>query len=245
MTKPGGDYRYNLFINNSQTYVYWLSLVSYTGTSDFRYNVIASNRTDPPYNGVALGMGTECTPATMAKIKRNVFINNSGSNSFDFGAGWPMGTFYIDSNYWGTTDQNEIRKHIFDFFEDPQRPVVEPRNNLIKPPTGCHGVVWKVLINNQNPQEVATPIVVSGTVKFDVYFNRPMDVSVPPFVTFGVRAPFTQNAINNNASWSADSTVWTGYCMTTLKTGDGDNTVRVAFARDPDHFEIPIENERF
>ena len=156
-----------------------------------------------------------------------------------------MGTFYIDSNYWGTTDQNEIRKHIFDFFEDPQRPVVEPRNNLIKPPTECHGVVWKVLINNQNPQEVSDPIVVSGLVKFDVYFNRPMDVSVPPFVTFGVRAPFTQNAINNNASWSADSTVWTGYCMTTLKTGDGDNTVRVAFARDPDHFEIPIENGRF
>jgi hypothetical protein len=156
-----------------------------------------------------------------------------------------MGIYYLDSNYWGTTIQNEIRKHTLDYFEDPRRPVFEPRNNLNKPPSECHGVVWKVLINGQNPLDAITPVVVSGKVKIDVYFNRPMDISVPPFVTFGVRSPYTQNVVGDSVSWSVDSTVWTGYCLTTLKTGDGENTVRVAFARDTDHFEIPIENERF
>jgi len=177
-------------------------------------------------------------------------MNNTGTyNSYDIGHsdwnGLPLGTYYIDSNYYGTTHQNVIRGHILDYYENSLLPILEPRNNLNKPPSECHGVVWKVLINGQNPLDAITPIVVSGTVKFDVYFNRPMDISVAPFVTFGVRKPYTQNVVNDAVLWSADSTVWTGYCNTTLKTGDGNNTIRVAFAKDTDHFEIPIENERF
>ena len=240
-SKSGGNYKYNLFVSN--TGFGWM--IRYADLCDFKYNILSNNKTAPPNPSVVLEIVTECTPEKLATIKNNVLMNYSPNTTYDFRIYGPLGTHYIETNYWGTTNQNEIRKHIQDFFEDPHFPVMEPRNNLTKPPSECHGVVWKVVINGQNPQDVTTPIVVSGRVKFEVHFNRPMDISVAPFITFGVRAPFTQNIVNDSVSWSADSTVWTGHINTTLKTGDGENIVRVAFAKDTDHFEIPIENGRF
>jgi len=249
-TQPGGDYKYNVFVNNHSNPYCCFSMVDYHNLADFQYNVLVNNIiNEGSSSGGALQFFNSPYPENMARTKHNVFMNNLKNNSFDAGLDgyWalPMNIYYLDSNYWGTTSQKDIRKHTLDFFEDIRRPVFEPRNNLIKPSALCHGIVWKALINGQNPLDAITPIVVSGRVKFDVYFNRAMDISVPPFVTFGVRIPYTQNMVNDSAFWSADSTIWTGYCNTTLKTGDGENRVRVAFAKDTDHFEIPIEDQRF
>ena len=251
-TKNGGDYRYNVFTNNKPDPYGHRTMLEYWNLCDFKFNIVSNNECGNSYWGksAALQFYNTPYPENMNRTEFNVFMNNTGTyNSYDIGHvswnGLPLGTYYIDSNYYGTTKLSVIREHILDYYEDPLLPILEPRNNLTKPPSQCHGVVWKVLINGQNPQDVNNPIIVSGTVKFDVYFNRPMDVSVAPFVTFGVRYPFTQNVVNVNTSWSTDSTIWTGYCTVTLQSGDGDNTVRVAFAKDTDHFEIPIEDERF
>ena len=249
-TQTGGDYKYNVFINNHSDSYCCYSMIDYHNLADFKYNILANNTINNGYDlGSALQFFNSPYPENMNRTKHNVFMNNLKDNSFDAGLDgyWalPMNIYYLDSNYWGTMNQNDIRRHTLDYFEDPNCPVLETRNNLLKPSPLCHGVVWKVLVNNQNSQESSTPIVVSGTVKFDVYFNRPMDVSVAPFVTFGVREPYTQNVVTLNTSWSADSTIWTGYFNTSLKTGDGENRVRVAFAKDTDHFEIPIEDQRF
>ena len=72
-----------------------------------------------------------------------------------------------------------------------------------------------------------------------------MDTSFAPFLTFGVREPFTQNIVEDNAHWSADSTVWNGYFNIGLETGDGTHRIRVTNARDQYGFEIPVENSRF
>ena len=67
-----------------------------------------------------------------------------------------------------------------------------------------------------------------GTHKATVYFNRPMDVSRNPFVTYGVRDPWTQNIVGDSTSWSTDSMVWTGYFnITQLTASDGYNTLSV------------------
>jgi hypothetical protein len=245
-TKPGGDYRYNVFYNIDNTYVYWLSTIRYEGISDFRYNVVVNNKTNHPANGVAFKLELEYTDEVKARIKKNVFMNNIGTQSFDFGIGWSQNSInYVDTNYWGTPNIDEVRSHILDFFEDPQKPVLEPVNIMESPPAECHGVVWKVEINEQNPQELSDYMIVDGVVKFDVFFNRAMDISVEPLVSFGVRFPFTQNIVSDSISWSADSTIWTGYYTTSMYTGDGLNTIRVAYAKDNESFEIPIEYERF
>ncbi len=151
----------------------------------------------------------------------------------------------MSGNYWGSSDLDAIHAAIYDFGEDAQLPgaVVEPF--LTAPSDSAHGVVWKVEINGLNPQESAVDPIGSETVKFDVFFNTAMDTSVTPFLSFGVRAPFTQHVMQDNASWSADSTVWTAYFTSGLETGDGLQTIRVANARDAENFKIPTESTRF
>ncbi len=88
-------------------------------------------------------------------------------------------------------------------------------------------------------------IIGAETLQFDVHFNRAMDTSYTPLLTFGVREPYAQHIIAASASWSADSTIWTAYRAIDASTGDGIQRVRVANARDNERFEIPIENYRF
>jgi hypothetical protein len=105
-----------------------------------------------------------------------------------------------------------------------------------------------ILINKyDNPYNSTTGLGVVGseTLKFEVSFNRPMDISVPPFLSFGVREPYTQHVVTDSASWSADSIRWTAYCHIGIETGDGIQRVRVQGAQDNEHFEIPIEDSRF
>jgi len=116
-----------------------------------------------------------------------------------------------------------------------------------KPSSKAPGLVWKVLVNGKDAQDeydLLDPLGV-GKQKFEVYFNRPMDIKYLPAVTMGVRSPYTQTAIAENGTWSADSTIYTVYETVKLTTGDGINTIRVIGAKDMDHFEIPIEDRRF
>lgn len=112
----------------------------------------------------------------------------------------------------------------------------------------AHGIVWKVVVNGYDAQdefELLPPLGV-GKHKFEVYFNRPMDTSVIPTISMGVRAPYTQNAIAEDGNWSADSTIYTAYLTITGKTAsDGLNRIYVYGAEDDEHFEIPVENMRF
>jgi len=180
---------------------------------------------------------------TLSCLYNNVFINNDPYNMRVGGEG--LEYKYIQPNYWGTIDEEFIHTTIHDFYEDQNDPVAVLDGILNSPPSECHGVVWKVEINGQNPQEDLIDPIDGGQVRFDVYFNRAMDPVYEPFVTFGVRYPFTQNIVQDSTSWSADLTMWTGYTYIGNNSGDGINTIRVAYARDLDHFEIPIERSRF
>jgi len=150
-------------------------------------------------------------------------------------------------NYFGTTNEEKIDDGIYDFGEDASRPLIDVSNKLDIPPKENHGIVWKVLVNGKDAQDEfdqLDPLGV-GLQKFEVYFNRPMDVQYPPTVSMGVRYPYTQTAIATNGSWSADSTIYSVYGNIGLTTGDGINTIRVIGSKDNDHFEIPIEDRRF
>jgi hypothetical protein len=72
-----------------------------------------------------------------------------------------------------------------------------------------------------------------------------MDTTYTPQLSFGVRDPYSQQAVTDSAHWSDSARVWTGWKTVKLYTGDGINTIRVAAARDPEGFEIPVEDMRF
>lgn len=119
---------------------------------------------------------------------------------------------------------------------------------LTRPSAEAHGIVWKVVVNGYDAQdefEMLPPLGV-GKHKFEVYFSRPMDVSVPPTIAMGVRPPYTQHSIAEEDSWSADSLVYTAYLTIDGKMGaDGLNRIYVSGARDNEYFEIPDEKYRF
>ena len=147
--------------------------------------------------------------------------------------------------YWGTSQTDEIQRMVLDFWDWSILPILDFEPKLDVPSPYCHGIVWKIEINDVDPQDEILNPIGSETVKFDVYFNRAMDTAYPPLVGFGVIEPFLQRIVIDSAQWSSDSTMWTAYYTVGPETGDGINTVHVRNARDPEGFEIPPEKYRF
>jgi len=151
----------------------------------------------------------------------------------------------IPSQYYGTTDTAWIDAHIYDFEESLEWCTQAQFTPVLAAPTPlAHGLVWKIHINGFNPQEINMDPIGAEQVRFDVYFNRPMDTLFEPQLSFGVRSPYNQHIVTDSASWNADSTIWTAYFDVSLETGDGMNWLRVQNARDPEGFEIPVENNK-
>lgn len=165
-------------------------------------------------------------------------------------------TVYVataDTNYYGTLNENIIRQHIYDLTS----PIISGYSTSVfydlskrasRPSALAHGIVWKVEVNGYDAQDEFDSIIPLGvgTHEFKVYFNRAMDTSVTPMLAMGVRPPYTQTAISENSSWSADSTIYTAHVTLTGRSAiDGLNRIYVANAQDNEHFEIPFENQRF
>lgn len=197
---------------------------------------------------------TENDQSSWTIMNCNVFGNNYGG---DYKAS--VGTVYDPSgvylpkypHYHGSSREDIVRYSIYDL-NHPVTPagnyIYDLSNMLTRPSAEAHGIVWKVVVNGYDAQdefEQLPPLGV-GKHKFEVYFNRPMDVSVAPMIAMGVRPPYTQHAIAEEGSWSADSLIYTAYLNITGKTGaDGLNRIYVADARDNEYFDIPIEDMRF
>ena len=181
----------------------------------------------------------------------NMFGNTNGSNTMvlmAYDSSTPSIVQFRDSCYLGSSKQSILRKNIWDIEHQFGFAYIDLSNMLTRPSAKAHGIVWKILVDGIDAQdefEQLPPIGV-GTHECKVYFNRPMDVSVAPTVSFGVRQPYTQHQVAENGSWSADSTIYTAYFTIDGKSvTDGLNTFKVYGAEDNEHFEIPEENYRF
>ena len=176
------------------------------------------------------------------------------------------GTFYSDETakqeyvrltldepaYFGTYDPIIIGEALWDVHDDALRElgclgefVID--NRLSEPSRLAHGIVWKVLINDEEIEPyktISTPLGV-GTHKIDIYYSRPMDINVHPAVSFGIRPPYTQNLLPEG-SWSSDSTIYTTYYTIDARSmTDGTNFMLIEGGRDYDSFPVPTDKARF
>lgn len=154
--------------------------------------------------------------------------------------------------YYGTAKESILRPLIYEIgntFNWCSNFAYHDLTNLRKTPVReTHGIVWKVVVDGYDAQDEydELPPLGVGKHKFEVYFNRPMNVAKAPLVAFGVREPYTQNGVNEEGSWSADSTIYTVYKTITGKTSsDGVNTIYVNDAEDDEYFPCPREDVRF
>ncbi len=158
-------------------------------------------------------------------------------------------------SYLGSAKEEIARLGVMDYYNEANDDVlytsfgkVNLTNMMTQPSSEAHGIVWKILVDGKDAQDEyddITPLGV-GEHKVDVYFNRPMDTSIQPWLSMGVRPPYTQTFINENPSWNEDGTIYTAYITITAKSAfDGINRFYVADAQDLDHFTIPTERSRF
>lgn len=157
--------------------------------------------------------------------------------------------------YLGTAREDILRSQIYEYGNTdgvtswPQTYATLDLSNMQKEPYHeAHGIVWKVLVNGkdaQDEQEELLPLGV-GKHKFEVYFNRPMNKTVTPQISFGVVSPYTQHPVSEEGSWNAEGTIYTAYVTIDGKTqSDGMNRICVRDAEDNEFFPCPIEATRF
>lgn len=177
----------------------------------------------------------------------NLFRGYLSSAIYDNGVNVFIGD---NPSYYGSANHDILHKTIIDI----NNPYIQTYSMvdldyvLTQPSSEAHGIVWKVVVNGYDAQDEfeQLPPLGCGTHEFKVYFNRPMDKSVTPFISMGVRPPYTQHAISENGSWNEEGTIYTAYLTINGSTAtDGLNRIYVANAKDNEHFEIPIENVRF
>lgn len=168
----------------------------------------------------------------------NMFGNTCDAGIFSVSYNTGDITLYKSDSpsYFGSSRQDIVRYGIYDY-EHPTNSfgygVYDFSNMLTRPSADAHAVVWKVVVNGYDAQdefEQLPPLGV-GKHKFEVYFIRPMDKSITPFVAMGVRPPYTSHSIAEDGSWNEDGTIYTAYLTITGKTGaDGLNRIYVADA---------------
>jgi subtilisin family serine protease len=223
----------NVFFNWSNTY--WENLSDLGGASVKFNNFVNLGNYKWQASNAVFKIGST-NPSFMYNniIDNDRFLTSTGSQDI----------IHIPNQYWGGSDGG-YSNQLYDFWNNSSLPMFDVNPVLSIPDSRAHGIVWKVELNNVDPQEQHLDPIGAETLKFDVYFNRAMNISYTPLLTFGVRDPCTQHIVANNASWNSDSTIWTSYFDVGIETGDGINTIRVASAKDDENFEIPIENTRF
>lgn len=184
------------------------------------------------------------------------FINNFTNVEFEgkkYSFGIKTNEPIVDTNehpsYLGSSVESIIRKNVYDVDNGSHTfGSVDISNMLTEPVREAHGIVWKVCVNGKDAQddyENMLPLGV-GRHKFEVYYNRPMNKAVIPNISFGVREPYTQNAVNEDGAWNEDGTVYTAYVTITKRTqSDGVNRIYVWGGEDDEFFECPYEKTRF
>ncbi len=198
------------------------------------------------------------------RLNNNNYFNNymiyqrlvgSSLNGRSYSLGYSTSTPEIDHadnpSYLGSAREDLLRPYFYEIGNAPTFNQIDLSNMPTRPYAEAHGIVWKVVVNGYDAQdefEELAPLGV-GKHKFEVYFNRPMNKAVAPQITFGVREPYTQHAVNEDgedSGWNDEGTIYTAYVTISGKTmSDGLNRIYVQGAEDNEYFECPYEKTRF
>lgn len=132
------------------------------------------------------------------------------------------------NNYWGMASQLQIDASIRDYVDDFDfaRYIVQPI--LTTAPESAYPFVVDVAVNGTSGAQ--TPRVGAEPVTFVVTFNRDMDQTVQPAVSFGPDLPFTDYTVHGITGGWTDARTWQGTFNVNPITGDGIQLLRVAGA---------------
>lgn len=197
-------------------------------------------RPDSPYlyeNNSGIGNNSD---------KINVFNNTV----YDLFSGWGnINPTKINPNvYFGTDDSLQIERQVLDYFDNPDYSVLLKQDFRKIPFDSCPGIVWKLTIDDKDFSSYAAKpedIIEIGVHKLKIWFNRQMDTTITPIVSFGQRDPFNQVSITKKGIWAADRKSYTLSREFVLTDPNGIVNFNVSGAKDDMGMEIPYERTRF
>ena len=150
----------------------------------------------------------------------------------------------IRNNYWGGAGDALIDIATTDFSDDFNLARAPHEPALTEAPATAYPFVVNVQLTDQGGGTPPGNRFGTEPTRWTITFNRDMDVSKQPFVSFGPADPFTDFAVPGD--W-ADARTWQGGFDITPVTGDGWQNVRVvgAVAADAPWLVTGDDSERF
>jgi len=133
----------------------------------------------------------------------------------------------LQDNFWGTVSQSLVNHMIIDYYDNFVTAKVDYGVLPVHGFTSTYPFAESILINGQSLHSV--PEIPAGNATFTIHFNRAMNQSIEPFVTFGPLYPYTDYHVHLGGQWK-DSQTWEATYWFTPMTGDGYHLVRVSGA---------------
>lgn len=152
-------------------------------------------------DNVNYGYFTKGTPKNSSMLDFYCNKSSSASNEHPILSTPNIASDYaIPEIYFGSGLVENLKKITADFYTSNNHRIgrFDFSDVLLTPSEEPHGHVWKVLVNGKDAQDEYDQIdpVGVGKHEFKVYFNRTMDPSVNPQISYGVSEPFNQKIIS-------------------------------------------------
>ena len=164
----------------------------------------------------------------------NPYYNPDVSDWLNFRSVSQSSSFYhnVVGNYWGTTNPDLIDIVITDNDDDFNLGSVIHEPHLTTPSEQTYPFV--VNVDTSVEGTGSTERVGPEPVTFTVTFNRDMDQTTQPQVSFGPDTPLTDYTVHPIDGGWQDARTWVGTFNVTPLTGDGYQLIRVSGARAAD-----------
>jgi len=133
----------------------------------------------------------------------------------------------ISNNYWGGAGDALIETSITDFSDNFNLAVARYKPTLSAAPVTAYPFVVNAEVLDADGNRPSGDRFGAQQSKWRVTFNRDMDITKQPLVTFGPAKPFTDFSIPGD--W-VDARTWEGTFTFNAITGDGWQNIRVAGA---------------
>jgi hypothetical protein len=134
----------------------------------------------------------------------------------------------ISNNYWGTTSTDLIDAAIVDFNDDFNKGLIKYQPILSSAPETAYPFLVDVVLSTATDPDAS--VVGAEPVTFTFTFNRDMDQTIQPQVSFGPDVPMTDYTVHPVAGGWQDARTWVGTFNITPITGDGYQLIRVSGA---------------
>lgn len=135
---------------------------------------------------------------------------------------------HIENNYWGTISNTIIDAAIHDFYDDFNLGIYQYEPILTTAPETAYPFVVDVILTTSTDPDASE--VGAEPVTFTVTFNRDMDQTIQPRVSFGPDVPMTDYTIHPVDGGWQNARTWVGTFNVNPITGDGYQLIRVAGA---------------